>query len=507
MKRAYLLHPDRSFNMSCKLPSHGDTLVEDLELNTLVRAMSQDDPFLRDICLRVMLTGAGDAATIAYRQEILKDCLENPGMARGLYALARDIRKLDRRHAVGLAMLSTPSPVLSSALELLKMQLQVVRKAHALARKSLSRVHSRGLRSFLEPLAQDLDEEYLTLLRGHLRRLEHAPGFLLSAGLGPGNMSANYVLHKNPRRRVSRFNRLLDRLAQGWLTRNPTSFLLHVDTWDESSNRALDEMKRRGAGPTAHIITQSVRRIHSVFGAFGQEMGFYIGCLNLAGRLGKIPEPITFPEVAEAGGSKHAAAGLYDPCLALITGQQTVANDIDADGKNLVVITGANQGGKTTFLRSIGLAQLMMQCGMFVPARSYCSDLCTGLFTHYSREEDIHMESGKLDEELRRMSESVDHMDPHSLILLNESFAATNEREGSSIAEQVVLGLRHAGVKVFFVTHLYEFAQRAYEKNQASTLFLRAERRKDGRRTFKMVEAEPLETSHGKDLYDRIFSP
>ncbi|GLI35569.1 hypothetical protein DAMNIGENAA_30020 [Desulforhabdus amnigena] len=69
-----------------------------------------------------------------------------------------------------------------------------------------------------------------------------------------------------------------------------------------------------------------------------------------------------------------------------------------------------DQGGKSIFLRSIGLAQLMMQCDMFVPAESFSSNVCEGLFTHYKREEDPAMKSGKLDEELSRMSEIVDNL-------------------------------------------------------------------------------------------------
>ena len=88
--------------------------------------------------------------------------------------------------------------------------------------------------------------------------------------------------------------------------------------------------------------------------------------------------------------------------------QRVVGNDVNADDKDLVIITGANQGGKSTFLRSLGLAQLMMQCGMFVPAESFCANVCDGIFTHYKREEDVTMKSGKLDEELSRMSDIVD---------------------------------------------------------------------------------------------------
>jgi DNA mismatch repair ATPase MutS len=79
----------------------------------------------------------------------------------------------------------------------------------------------------------------------------------------------------------------------------------------------------------------------------------------------------------------------------------------------------------------------MMQSGMFTPAESFSSNVCDGLFTHYKRQEDATMKSGKLDEELSRMSDIVDNMTPNSMVLFNESFAATNEREGSEIATQI----------------------------------------------------------------------
>jgi DNA mismatch repair ATPase MutS len=134
------------------------------------------------------------------------------------------------------------------------------------------------------------------------------------------------------------------------------------------------------------------------------------------------------------GGPIFTSRGLYDPCLSLRLGNRVVGNDIDANGKHLVMITGANQGGKSTLLRSVGLAQLMMQAGMFAPARSFTADICHGLFTHFKREEDDTMTSGKLDEELARMSDIAEQITPHSQLLCNESFASTNEREGSEIA-------------------------------------------------------------------------
>ncbi|HEV8712722.1 MAG TPA: hypothetical protein VGX03_07845 [Candidatus Binatia bacterium] len=185
--------------------------------------------------------------------------------------------------------------------------------------------------------------------------------------------------------------------------------------------------------------------------------------------------------------------------------QRIVGNDVNADSKDLVIITGANQGGKSTFLRSVGLAQLMMQCGMFAPAESFCANVCDRLFTHYKREEDATMKSGKLDEELSRMSDIVDNITSNSVLLFNESFAATNEREGSEIARQIIHALLEKRIKVFFVTHLYEFAHSFYDTTMENALFLRAERQPDGGRTFKLIEGEPLQTSYGEDLYKTIF--
>ncbi len=147
----------------------------------------------------------------------------------------------------------------------------------------------------------------------------------------------------------------------------------------------------------------------------------------------------------------------------------------------------------------------MMQCGMFAPAESFCANICEGLFTHYKRKEDATMRSGKLDEELSRMSDIVDNMMPNAMVLFNESFAATNEREGSEIARQIVSALLEKRIKVFFVTHLYTLARGFYDKGMANAAFLVAERRADGERTFRIVAGEPSQTSYGEDLYDRVF--
>jgi DNA mismatch repair ATPase MutS len=182
-----------------------------------------------------------------------------------------------------------------------------------------------------------------------------------------------------------------------------------------------------------------------------------------------------------------------------------VGNDVDADGRRVLMVTGANRGGKSTFLRSLGQAQLMMQAGMFVAAHSFRAEAVAGIFTHFKRGEDVSMRGGKLDEELARMSAIVDQLRRGSLVLFNESFASTNEREGSEIARQIVTALLESGVKLVYVTHLFDLAQGLYRTHARDALFLRAQRLADGRRTFRLLPGEPAPTSHGEDLYQRIF--
>lgn len=89
-----------------------------------------------------------------------------------------------------------------------------------------------------------------------------------------------------------------------------------------------------------------------------------------------------------------------------------------------------------------------------------------------------------------------------------QSFAATNEREGSEIASQIVSALLERDIMVLFVSHMYEFARSFLGRE--GVLFLRADRDDDGTRSYRLQEAKPLPTSHGRDLYNaylRVLQP
>ena len=316
----------------------------------------------------------------------------------------------------------------------------------------------------------------------------------MSAQLDRDNSAINFVLRSGNARR-------------GWKERvgmEPRSiYSFTIPPRDEAGSQALQDMANRGINLVANAAAQSADHVSSYFTMLRAELGFYVSCLNLRDQLAARDQPLSFPDPAPWSPAVFSCEELRDTSLAL-RAEHVVGNDVDADGKTLVIITGANSGGKSTFLRSAGLAMLMTQSGMFATAKSLRASICRQIFTHFIREEDPDMVSGRLDEELTRMSAIADQIAPGCLILFNESFAATNEREGSEIGRQVVRALLEAGIRVFFVTHQFDFADGFRRQRPDSTLFLRAPRQPDGRRTYKLTVAAPLPTSYGQDIYYRI---
>jgi MutS-like protein len=335
--------------------------------------------------------------------------------------------------------------MVGSAVRTLRSSFEVLHRLRNTCSAHAKEFTSQGFRQFFNMLERDLDDVYLAAVRADLDNLTFRKGILLSAQVGDGGKGVGTMLRKPRPRDLS--------WVQAVLTPGPQSFTLQLHPRDEAGAQAFSELRNRGLSLISDALYRSAEHVLSFLKALRAELGFYIGCLNLREQLSRIGESIAFPEANE-GQRRFRCRNLRDVCLALTMGRSVVGNDVDANGKPLVIITGANRGGKSTFLRSVGLAQLMLQCGLFVTADTFTSSLHTGLFTHYKREEDRSMRSGKFDEELVRMSAIADHIRRGALVLFNESFAATHEREGSEIARQIVSALLDNGVTVFFILRL-----------------------------------------------------
>jgi DNA mismatch repair ATPase MutS len=486
---------DRQSGSEAPPPTPDDVLAQDLELDTLWRAMAAGDEFLFETAKRAVLSSLTDPAAIEYRQGVLRDCLAHPAIVRHIYELA--VEALENERQAGLPWhTDRPASILHRAVQILTLQTDVLRRLRQIADEHAPTFRSEGFTRFFAMLKSELADDYLQTVEQHLRELEFKRGVLMSATPAKGNKARRYTIHKLPPRRWT------ERLPFG--NRAP-SYSFTIPDRDEGGFRALEEIRAKGINHAANALAQSADHVKSFFSMLRLELAFYLGCLNLHDRLREKGEPTCLPTPLPAGQLALAAHGIYDASLTLHLEDRVIGNDVDADGKSLVMITGANQGGKSTLLRSLGLAQLMMQCGMFVGAEAFRASVCAGIFTHYKREEDAAMERGKLDEELSRMSDIADQITPRSILLCNESFASTNEREGSEIARQVVQAMLHKQIKVLVVTHMYDLAHSFQGQRLDTALFLRAEREPDGRRTFKLQAREPLPTSYGEDSYRRIF--
>lgn len=488
---------DQGLNLQQVLPWNEAALRQDLGLDILFKAMSLGDRFLFEVAQVGVLSSLTDLGVIRYRQHILADSLKNAAIIQDMYQIAMDAMEGERKNYWS-SFGRYPAGTLHRAVDVLQMFVGALKRLRNIAEQHADRFESEGFSRLFAMLKSELSDDYFISIERHLSRLKFRRGVLISAQLGKGNKGKNYVLRKPHEH------------TRSWLTRlladKPPSYTFQLHPRDEAGARALSELGDRGVNLVANALAQSTDHILSFFQMLRTELAFYVGCSNLYGQVAQMGEPICFPVSAPAGERKLSFAGLYDVSLALSMRRKVVGNDLNADHSDLVIVTGANTGGKSTFLRSVGLAHVMMQAGMFVAAETFASEVCDGLCTHYKREEDTTMESGKWDEELGRMSEIVGRIKSNSILLFNESFASTNEREGSEIASQIVRALLDRNVKVFFVTHLYHFAHSFFLRRLDRATFLRAERRADGTRPFKLIEGEPLQTSYGKDLYDIVFA-
>ncbi len=500
--KSLLMYADRNFEWQSELPLQAKDLVADLGLNVLFDAMAGGDQLLLGVVQRAVLCNLSNPATIIYRQQAWTDCLEHPDVVLALYALAVDTLK-EKREIWGFLSNYSPDLNLSHAVQVMQLMIKKLKRLREIAVESGQRFRSPAFKRFFAMLLEELDDPYFELVNAHLQRLKFGRGVLVSAKLGRGNAGVDFVLRR-PLEEKQRWSDIVPELVPVLGPRG-RRLAFEVHPRDEAGHQALEELRARGINFVADALSQSADHVTNFFVQLRAELAFYVACLNLHSTLLQKGYRTCLPVPLAASHTTLSSRGLYDVSLALTLEGRAVDNDVNADGKRLVVVTGANQGGKSTFLRSAGLAQLMMQAGMFVAAREFRANVATGVFTHFKREEDATMISGKLDEELRRMSGIVDHIQSGAILFANESFASTNEREGSDIGEEVLGALNSAGVKVLLVTHLYDLAERLRRDHMDGVHFLRAERLPDGTRTFKVRPGEALATSFGKDLYDEIY--
>lgn len=533
----YLLYKDRDFK-SPKPYYDWNGIVKDLGLNTLfelaksdlimkdgkVMYVDREDENLSKVLRKVMQVPLVSVEEINYRQQVVKDALLREGVIDNLYQttgnILRNWDKLGRKNKTGMR---DSKAVLVSDIKICNLMLRGINEIRKIFEENVDRFTSHGFITLCNRLNEDFSRDKQKKLEDILSDISfyiiteksqegrnsiksYKPRMILECGISDGLKFSDFKLEEleTQEKIFSTPNGVVSKIVGTINNITPNCLAVYSDPTLQDDVGELEFQ-------VVSYVMSFCNEISYELGLFIEELNFQVAFLRAAINLKHktIREHIdyTFPTANENQSLIYKDLKDYVMCFEQKT--DVVGNTGLVNDKNLVVVTGANQGGKSTFLRSIGIAQIMLQCGLFVAAKEYSNGIYPNFFTHFTRREDVAMNSGRLDEELKRMNSIINNLGKDSLILLNESFATTTEKEGSSIAYGIIKAFKNSGVKIITVTHLLSFAQSVYEEESSKpdtyTLFLSAERLENGQRTFKIIDHKPELTSFGLDLYENVI--
>ena len=488
-----------------------------------VKKVEEKDPFLVESLRKIMMIPLTSQEEITFRQEIVADSLRAPDMIREMYRISSETlvkwNELGRGIREKIRM-GNPVVRLTTEIRVLHLLCDAITVVRNLVEQQ-KELASQGLVAFREELRKAFSEEREAYVRKILADISFYTDGLDQKDEGRDQVVKPRIVFECGMEDGLKFSSLklqeVASVSTKFYRRGSTRDKLQkfINSWMPDSFSTIEESRIREQTQTLEygIVNYLVKRLRWVtdeFQTFFDQLrfqsAFYLGAIHLKQNMDRFGLRWCFPKVCDRRDLEFT--DLREFVMALEQRVRVIGNSCSLLQKDLLIVTGANQGGKSTFLRSIGIAQVMMQCGLPVTALTFRSGIFPKIFVHFTRREDSAMNSGRLDEELSRMNGIVEHIGDGSLVLLNESFATTTEKEGSVIAYDIIRALKEAGVRILTVTHLLSFAKRVYgetkDNPESGVEFLSAERLPDGRRTYRMIRSEPELTSFGLDLYDEI---
>lgn len=436
--------------------SEDPEVLADLHLDRLLDAVATTFPE-HDLA-PLFATPLRDEDAIRYRQEVFRD-LWDPGNLEPLRAFARGMDTVRARLAVAAesrypherqrwfldAALAYRDTVTELARDVLRLDLT-----------------SRALRGFRDRL--------LAHVRG-----EPFAGFATEAGAAAAGLEAvrSVVTIKGTHVTVgpdrgepafteqvtSAFAKFRQGDAKDYRARIvPGAGMNHVHA------RIVDLIARQHPEPFA-ALDRFVARHRGFRGPlirrFDREIRFYLAYLAYIEPLRAVGLPFCFPAVSTTS-KETSVVGAFDLILArklVEEGRAVVGNGLRLEGRErLLVVTGPNQGGKTTFARMVGQLHHLARLGCPVPgtaARLFAPDR---IFTHFEREEDVGSLRGKLEDELLRIRAILDRATGDSLVILNETFSSTTLDDARALGMEVIRRLTDLDALGVYVTFVDELA-------------------------------------------------
>jgi DNA mismatch repair protein MutS len=458
----------------------------DLGLQKLVEFMAFDDKH-RDSLATILRSQCLDPDTINYRLDILDELARFPELGGCIESLLPVLRDLKYYETFLALEWKTSLQEAIWRLRELEHYVDCVQKLADAFRGIQKDLHSEALRKLSalilkvqgDPVFQRLVVTLPELL-SRIRRLKSITvGVNLDAGMMP--CEATLISINAEKYRESPFFKSLfgqdkwqgigplHRAPEGSAYANPLMIPLFRD---------LSRIMEKTTQPLARALKEFVSINSRVLTHLYEDFLFYLGAIKLIDTLKRCGLPVTRPKVLDRQTRCFEARDIYNVDLALHLLRQSggkaedlaaqiVTNDFaqNEEGR-IIIITGPNRGGKTTLLQAIGLAQIMMQVGLYVPARKADLSVCDSILTHYPALEKMEKGTGRFGEEAQRIGYLFESATRYSLILLNESLSSTSGGESLYLAQDIVRVLRMLGVRAVYATHLHGLAASATELNR-----------------------------------------
>ncbi len=214
----------------------------------------------------------------------------------------------------------------------------------------------------------------------------------------------------------------------------------------------------------AHLDDYCAKHTHyldETLATFDREIHFYLAYLEYIGRFKRAGLPLCYPRLSDTNTDVYAYE-TFDVALAtklLNEHSSVICNDFSLkEQERVLVVTGPNQGGKTTFARAFGQVHYLASIGCPVPGREAQLLLFDRLLTHFEKEENIKDLRSKLEDDLVRMSQMLAQATSHSLLILNEIFTSTTVHDALFLSQQIIEKIIQVDALCVWVTLIDELA-------------------------------------------------
>jgi len=224
---------------------------------------------------------------------------------------------------------------------------------------------------------------------------------------------------------------------------------------------AMESIMLNEAKAAISQLNTTVRILLSKAAELQRRTRYFVGALGYIRDLQKVCTVI-FPEVCTSGGHIRE---LSHP-RTLLRREYCVPNDVSFDEAGIRLLMGANRGGKTTYLRSVGAAQLLFQMGLPIPAREARMTPVSQVICVFASDERTGFQSGRLGQELNALRDALIAADEHSLVLFNEPLTGTSKKTCETLCREFLSILKVKGARGLWVTHLFGMVRDAEAMNR-----------------------------------------